>query len=306
MTVREKDIDVLGLGVIAVDVLMRVEGLPEEGAKAFGKGAAMQGGGLTATALVAVSRLGGRARMLGCLGRSRFAAQALSDLESEGVDTAGMLRKDGAEPVVAVVLVDVRSGQRTSIASFDGVTYPAPEELPADDLARARCVLLDQFSGGAGVALAERARAKGVPVVIDIESATPHAPELIRLASDVVLGEAFARKFTGAADAAGALEALWRTGEHTSVVVTRGAQGADARMREGVFHQDAFGVAVVDTTGCGDVFHGAYALCRGRGMPLKDAVRYASAVAALKTRRLGGRAGIPTHAEVEALLATQQ
>ncbi len=303
MSAREKDIDVLGLGVIAVDVLMRVEGLPEEGAKAFGRGAAMQGGGLTATALVAVSRLGGRARMLGCLGHSRFATQALADLQSEGMDTGGMLRKEGAEPVVAVVLVDTRSGQRTIIASFDGVTYPSIEEVPAADLARARCVLLDQFSGAAGVALAQAARARGIPVVIDIESATEHAAELVRLASDVVVGEAFARKFTGATDLRDALDALWRTGEHSSVVITRGAQGADARARDGVFHQDAFAVPVVDTTGCGDVFHGAFALCRGRGMPLRDAVRFASGAAGLKARRVGGRAGIPTGAELEAFLA---
>ncbi|HAK93951.1 MAG TPA: ribokinase [Planctomycetes bacterium] len=306
MAERANDIDVLGLGVITVDVLMRIKGLPEKGGKALAEGAALQGGGLTATALVAVSRLGGRARMLGCLGRSRLAAQAEADLAAEGVDVGGILRRDGAEPALAVVLVDTLSGQRTIMASLEGVAYPAFEELPAGDLARARCVLIDQHGGAAGVALARAARTRGIPVVIDAEAALPHTADLIALASDVVVGEAFALSFTGAPDIGTALEALWRTGDHASVVITRGARGADARSRDGAWRQDAFAVPAVDTTGCGDVFHGAFALCRARGMPLPDAVRFASATAALKTRCLGGRAGIPTRAEVEALLAERR
>ena len=90
------------------------------------------------------------------------------------------------------------------------------------------------------------------------------------------------------------------------VVQTLGDQGAWTSTHDDEFATPAFGVDVVDTTGCGDVFHGAFALCRARGMPLPDAVRFASAAAALKTRRMGGRAGIPTRAEVEALLAERR
>ena len=96
---RERRIDVLGVGVIAVDVLMQTPHLPREGHKTYASSAAMQGGGLVATALVAVSRLGGRARILGCLGRSRFAELALADLREEGVDVSDIMRKPGTEPV---------------------------------------------------------------------------------------------------------------------------------------------------------------------------------------------------------------
>jgi sugar/nucleoside kinase (ribokinase family) len=298
-------IDVLGLGVISVDILMQVPRLPAEEDKVFAASAALQGGGLTATALVAVSRLGGRGRILGCLGQSRFAEQALADLHDEGVDVAGILRRPGAEPVVAVVLVDQATGQRTIVASFAGVTYPRPDELPLVDVERAGCILVDSESGTASVALAEAARARGVPVVVDLESVNEHTATLVRLASDVVVGKRFVQDYLHTADIAGALEKLWSQGEHHSIVITRGALGVDWCSREGVFHRDAFPVRAVDTTGCGDVFHGAFALCRARRLPLSEAIRTASAAAALKTRRIGGRAGIPTPQELAEFLTGQ-
>ncbi len=305
MTEREKTsgIDVLGLGCIAVDILMQVPALPEEGSKVFAGGAVLQGGGLVATALVAVSRLGGQARILGCLGESRFAEQALYDLRDEGVDVSCILRKPGAEPVVAVVLVDEASGQRTIVASFQGVTYPAHDELPLADLDGARCVLVDQFGGEGSVALARAASERGIPVVVDLEDVNEWTDDLVVLARDVVVGEEFACTYTGTETRREALASLWESGDHSSVVVTCGADGADFVTDEGVFHQDAFRIPVVDTTGCGDVFHGAFALCRARGATVREAVAFSAAAAGLKVRRLGGRAGIPTAAEVRELLA---
>lgn len=296
-------IDVLGVGCIAVDILMRTPRLPREGDKVFASGATLQGGGLIATALVAVSRLGGRARLLGCLGTSRFAQQALEDLREEGVDVSGIARKAGAEPVVAVVLVDEQTGQRTIVASFEGVEYPVGEALPLDDLARARCVLVDQLGGEASVALARAARSRRLPVVVDLEGVNEWTDNLVALATDVVVGEEFARSYTGAEDRREALTHLWGAGGRNSVVITRGGDGADYVTADGMFHQPAFRVSVVDTTGCGDVFHGAFALARARGWTVRETVRYAAAVAALKARRLGGRAGIPTGEEVDAFLA---
>jgi sulfofructose kinase len=297
-TAKDAEFDVIGLGVIAIDILMRLPRLPDEGSKVFATSAAMQGGGLVATALVAVSRLGGRARIFGCLGQSRFAEQALDDLSREGIDVARIRRKPGAEPVVAVVMVDERNGQRTIVASFNGVTYPSPDEVPLEDVGAARCVLVDQEGGDAAVALAQAARAAGVPVVVDLETINASTDALVACASDVVVGESFARRYTGAEDRREAIDSLWRRGERTSVVVTCGAEGASYRTREGLFHQPAFAVPVVDTTGCGDVFHGAFALCRARGAPIVEAVAFSSAVAALKTRCLGGRAGIPSAEDV--------
>ena len=256
-----------------------------------------------ATALVAVSRLGGRARILGCLGDSRFAEQAFADLASEGVDVSAVLRTPGAEPVVAVVLVNDKTGQRTIVASFEGVTYPTSGELPTKTLDGVRCVLVDSLAGPSSVDLVRAAVARGIPVVVDLESINEFTDTLVRLASDVVVGEDFARAYTKQASIGEALDMLWDSGDHHSVVITRGAEGADVKSADGTWHQDAFRLPVVDTTGCGDVFHGAFALGRARGLPLTEVVTYATAVAGLKVRRLGGRAGIPTDAEVREFLS---
>jgi sugar/nucleoside kinase (ribokinase family) len=162
---------------------------------------------------------------------------------------------------------------------------------------------VDRFGGAGSVALARAAGERGIPVVVDLEDVNEWTDDLIALASDVVVGEEFALKYTGTTTRREALASLWESGDHTSAVITCGAEGADFATEDGVFHQDAFPMPVVDTTGCGDVFHGAFALCRARGAALRDAVAFSAAAAGLKVRRLGGRAGIPTEGEVRKLLA---
>jgi sugar/nucleoside kinase (ribokinase family) len=130
-----------------------------------------------------------------------------------------------------------------------------------------------------------------------------YTEDLVVLASDLVVGEEFALTYSGCASIEEALGFFWESGRHQSVVVTRGAEGAEVVSADGRWRQEAFRLPVVDTTGCGDVFHGAYALGRARGLPLRDIVLYATAVAGLKVRRLGGRAGIPTDEEVRRFLA---
>jgi ribokinase len=159
----------------------------------------------------------------------------------------------------------------------------------------------------ASLAAARLAGELGVRVTLDIESVRPRCEELLSL-TDVVIGSrGFAEAFSGAAGAREGARATYERvrgpGRGKVVVVTDGPRGSYVVAAEGEFHQPAFEVAVVDTTGCGDVYHGAFAWALARQMGLEEAARMASATAALKCRALGGRAGIPTRAEVEAFLA---
>jgi ribokinase len=152
------------------------------------------------------------------------------------------------------------------------------------------------------------AREAGVAVVADAEVHHERMAELLERCDVIIPSEDFACEATAASDYRDAARAMFDRHAQSSprpvVVVTAGTRGCFGVSRAGEFHQPAFRVPVVDTTGCGDVFHGAfiYAMCQGWDLP--RCAQLASATAALKCRRLGGRAGIPTRVEVDAFLAS--
>jgi sugar/nucleoside kinase (ribokinase family) len=142
-------------------------------------------------------------------------------------------------------------------------------------------------------------------VVADFESDEgPAFADLLTLVDHLILSRDFAAKLTGLAEPAAAAERLW-TDQRQAVVITDGAAGCwylGSGPRRPARHQPAFAVRAVDTTGCGDVFHGAYAAGLVAGMTLEERLRFAAAAAALKATRCGGQGGIPDRAAVEAFL----
>ena len=153
----------------------------------------------------------------------------------------------------------------------------------------------------ANLTAARWAREAGITVVLDADVVKPHIPELLELTDYIVASERFAREFTGETDVKRAAGRLLRDGV-TAVVVTAGDQGSFCASREIEFHCPAFQVKVVDTTGAGDVFHGAFDFGLLRGWDLQRTIRFASAVAAMTCRHPGGRAGIPALGEALAFL----
>ena len=167
-------------------------------------------------------------------------------------------------------------------------------------------LLVDHHGLEGTISRSEYARRSGIGVVADLER-DPGGPfaTLVELVDHLVLSQRFARELGGEADAARAAAGLWHAGRQ-AVVVTCGADGcwyADASTADRPQHFPAFEVAVVDTTGCGDVFHGEYAaaLAQGKGLPQRLAI--ATAAAALKATRRGGQAGCPKMSEVATFLA---
>ncbi len=298
--------DVLGFGAIALDNLLYLEHYPEADSKVPVLDSVRQGGGLTATALVAVARLGGRAAYAGVLGGDALSREAIEGLEAEGVDCSLVMQQPDARPVSAVVIIDNATGSRTILADPRRFVIRPPEAVDDALIAQARVLFLDQRIASTGRYAAERARRLGIPVVADIERLTdPGVHEMMALTDHLIVGQALAAELSGESDPARAAEALWRA-DRAAAIVTAGDRGAWFRTAEGgVRHQPAYPVSVVDTTGCGDVFHGAYALQLARGAAIPECVRYAAAAAALKATRPGGRTGIPTHERVLALLGTR-
>ncbi|MGI6366926.1 MAG: PfkB family carbohydrate kinase [Anaerolineae bacterium] len=291
--------DVLGYGAIALDDLLYLEHFPVPDTKMPIQHVVRQGGGLTATALVAVARLGGRAGYAGVLGSDSLSREAMEGLQQEGVDCEHVLRQEGAGPVRAVVIIDSSAGTRTILYEASHLTIRPSEAISDALLQSARVLFLDGRIAASGRQVAARARALGMPVVADVERLTDAGvEEMMEHTDHLIVGQALAAQVTGHSDPERACEALWRE-DRVAAIVTAGGCGSWYRTAgQPVRHQPIYPVEVVDTTGCGDVYHGAYALQLARGASVEQCVRYAAAVAALKATKPGGRTGIPSHAVV--------
>jgi len=299
--------DVLGLGYTAVDDLLYVEAYPPADSKARVWNRQRHCGGLTATALVAAARLGARCLYAGVLGSDELSAFVTGRLREEGIGLEYVQRQEQARPVHSVIVVDQRQHTRTIFYDWEGVAG-IPADWPPEEVIRAAGVLFVDQLGLPGMIRAARvALAAGIPVVADFESIppTPEFAELVALANHPIVSQEFAQNWTGCPNPAEAAAALW-SAERQAVVVTCGAAGCwylEAEQGSAPRHQAAYRVEAVDTTGCGDVFHGAYAAALARGQSLPERVRFASAAAGLKAAHAGGQRGIPTARQVHQFLS---
>jgi ribokinase len=296
--------DVLGLGCVAVDDLLYLAEYPAPDTKVRVNRRERSCGGLTANALVAAARLGARCAFAGTLGDDEDSRFVRDCLGREGIDLSVLVQRPGARPIHSTILVEETHHTRTILFDLTG-TIGASAEAPAAEVIRsARVLFVDHYGIEGMTRAAHIARQSGVAVVADLErDEWPGFAELLALVDHVLVSRDFALHLTGTAHPEQAVERLW-TAERRVVVVTCGADGCWYRGEEtGLVHQSAFAVPVADTTGCGDVFHGAYAAALAQGMPLAERIRFASAASALKATRAGGQAGYPTAAEVQRLLS---
>ena len=291
--------DIVGLGCAAVDDLLYVSAYPPPDSKVQIRRSERQGGGLTATALVAAAKLGAKCAYAGVLGDDELSEFMKQRLTRDGVDVSHVRLRPGARPIHSFIIVDESTQARNIFYDLEGV-YGAEPGWPDEAIIRSAGALYVDHFGVEGMCWAARiARAAGVPVVADLERGEmPGFSELLALVDHLIVSRAFGEKLTGTAHPMAAAIQLWRQDRHC-VVVTAGEAGcwytADGK---GVRHQPAFAVQAVDTTGCGDVFHGAYASALVRGMALPETVRFASAAAAIKATRRGGQDGAPQLREV--------
>jgi sulfofructose kinase len=300
-TARQKRFDVVGIGVSTVDLLMVVDELPGAELVQRAHASLLQGGGPVATALVAVARLGGRAAMIDKLGDDWRGTLILEEFEREGVATDYIACAKGRTSSVASVLVRRGDAARTIIYAPGDSGELSAAELPEEAIVSSRILHLNGRHLQASLAAARTAQLHGVPVSFDGGAGRygDGVRELMGLTDLCIVARQFACAFSKVEELAAAAAALLDCGPRI-VVITAGAEGSWIFDREGgCFHQPAFQMErVVDTTGAGDAYHGAFLFGMTNGYNLEQCARFASAVAAMNTLQLGGRSALPSCAEV--------
>lgn len=299
--------DVIGLGYCSDDYLGIVPHItPFDGDTVTMQDFAHDGGGPVSTALVTLAKLGARTAYLGVLGDDESGQFLLQAFGSAGVDTRFIQVHAGGRSPSCIVLVEEGTGRR-SIHCFRGQLPPYTLTEPARDaLRRARFLHLDGHSPHAVEEAATIIHRAGGQVVFDANRPRPQTPDILRHTDILIAAERFPLAFTGIHNLLEASRQIMALGPHM-MVTTLGPGGCFCVTPKEHFHVPGFSVPVVDTTGAGDAFHGAFifGLLR-QDWPLVEVARFANAVAAMNCRRLGGRAGLPTPEEVLDFLRSAQ
>jgi sulfofructose kinase len=298
--------DVLGLGAVAVDELIYVDSYPPPDQKAHVLRTDRQCGGLTATALVAAARFGAKCAYAGVLGDDELSQFAMARMRDEGIDLANVRFQQGTTPVHSYIIIDQKRATRNIFADSRAAIGADPNWPAAELIQNSRVLFVDHFGVEGMLRAAKIARAAGIPIVADLERESgPEFRALLDLVDHVVMSHGFACELTGAREPVEAVQRLWSK-ERNTVVVTSGEQGCWYRAQEidsEVHHQPAFKVDVVDTTGCGDVFHGVYAAALAEALDPQRRILLASAAAALKATQTGGQTGIRKRAALEEFIS---
>jgi sugar/nucleoside kinase (ribokinase family) len=328
---------IVGFGGNVVDCMLRLEGIhfPERRAdwpveeRPIAEWT-IQGGGIVATAMAAAGRLGARATMLTTVGDDAWGAFVISGFQRHGVDTSHVIVDPSTATGMTFILIGEKGSNRwvsaDMIADWDlppdlreavqwKKEHPRSHEGPQQpktyseaelaSLIEGEILNLGGFPAESSLTAARIAREKGIPVCYDMyvhRDALSLLPELLQNTTHCIPSREAARAFTGETDPEAMCRRLLSYGPEVGAV-TLGEEGVILATREEIMVQEAFQVPIVDTTGAGDVFHGAFSFGIVQGWELPRILAFSSAAAALNCHKLGGRAAIPTLPEVEAFLS---
>ena len=300
---------VIGLGMTTLDILMRLRNMPT-----WEKGTRMsdfrfEGGGPVGTAMVAAAKLGARVGFVGTAGNDEAAELKLRSMGEVGIDLSHLGIRDAPEDQIVFVYVHAESGERL----FAGVerwgdNALQPEELHRKYITSAEILHLEGFHQSAALQAAKWMQEAGKTVVLDGSKTTGRVRdsmrELVRYVDVLISGSGFVQGLTDVVDRDKAMQIALDIGP-SIVVQTEGDDGCYTVTRNDHFHIPAYDCEVFDTTGAGDVFHGAYIVGMLHGWTLKQNALFATAVSAMKCGSLGGRAGIPTFEQVTEYLMSK-
>jgi ribokinase len=289
---------VIGLGQASYDSLGLLASFPAEDEKIELAAVESQCGGPASTALVTLSRLGVRTSFLGAVGDDLAGMEIAKGLDAEEVESSFLKIRPGHTSQSAFIAITRGSGKRTIFWHRGSAPPLRKQEVDLSAFPNAELLHLDGLMIEASIEAARQAKARGMKVVMDAGTLREGSLELLPLVDTLIASERFASPLVGKETSPEqALRELSRfaPGE---LVITLGAKGSVGLSRADMIRQEAIPVVAVDTTGAGDVYHGAYIYGVLRGWPMEECMRFASVISAMKCREVGARRGIPRLEEV--------
>jgi sulfofructose kinase len=301
--VSRRAFDVVGVGSNSVDHVLVLPDVPPSllaSTKIRLRAQSVRCGGQTATTIGACRALGLTTSYVGVVGRDEDGRRVRDALTRRGIDVRYLVEHE-ASTQTATILIHPESGSRVVLSDRDARLTLRADEIPADLLADAHIVHIDDVDVAAAIDAAKTAQEAGGVVTSDIDHATDQTDELLAAVTIPIFAEDAPKVLTGLTDVEGALRKLRR--RHAGVLcVTLGERGAVALDGDQLHHQPAFPVDVRDTTGAGDVFRGGFIYGLRSGWPLPHILSFACAAAAVSCTRLGALDGVPLIEEVEQVL----
>ena len=289
---EEREFDVVGFGLNAVDHLCFVPEFPEPGSKPRVSKFLRTPGGQAASAMVLCSRLGLRAKYVGKVGGDETGRFSLASIRSAGVDTSDVVTVPGVTNQLAMIVVDERDGERTILWHRPAELETRPDELTAEKVAIGRILLIDGHDTAGAARAAEIAHEHGVLVVLDAESVKEGTDEVVARTDVLLASREFPRRFTGEANLDRAFDVLRQSGPRV-IGMTLGFLGSLVMGADGsIVSMPSYEVDVVDTTGAGDVFHGAFVYGLLSGWSGERTLSFSNAAAALCCTAPGARGGV--------------
>jgi len=297
------DFDVVGVGLNATDTVLIVPRFPPYAGKAPFEREVVSPGGQVASAMVACARLGLRAKYIGAIGDDERGRIQWESLQSTGVNLDHVQRRKGCPNQSAYIIVDRSSGERTVFWNRPECLSLQPADITPEQIVCARLLHIDGHDTAAVARAAGIAHQHGIPVTVDVDTIYHGFDRVLPFVDYLIASSEFPSAWTGRSDPFRALETLQQEYGMKVAAMTLGAHGALARAQGQYFYSPGYVVDCVDTTGAGDVFHGAFCYAVLQGMPMLAALEFSNAMAALNCTALGARSGIRGIDEIRALMA---
>jgi sugar/nucleoside kinase (ribokinase family) len=297
------EFDVVGVGLNATDTLLLVPHFPAYAGKAPYEEEIVSPGGQVASAMVACAHLGLRAKYIGAVGDDFRGHIQIESLRTTGVNLDHVQLRAKCANQSAYIIVDRSTGERTVLWHRPDCLRIDPEQISEDQITCARMLHIDGHDTAAVARAAAIARRHAIPVVLDVDTVYHGFDRVLPNVDYLVASSEFPAAWTGEQDPFRALETLQNSYGMKVAAMTLGAHGSLALVGGRFFYAPAYVVNCLDTTGAGDVFHGAFCYAVLQGMPINDVLEFSNAMAAINCTALGARGGICGVAEVRALMA---
>jgi sulfofructose kinase len=297
------EFDVVGIGLNATDTLILVNKFPAYAGKVAIEQEILSPGGQVASAMVTCASLGLRTKYIGTVGDDERGRVQRESLRNSGINLDHVQLRTGCPNQSAYIIIDQSTGERTVFWSRPECLRLDPEEITPEQITCARLLHIDGHDTPAVAHAARIARDHNIPVTVDVDTLYHGFDGVLPCVDYLITSSEFPSAWTSQRDPFRALELLQKEYRMKVAAMTLGAHGALARMDGRFIYSPAFVVNCVDTTGAGDVFHGAFCYAVLQGMPIREALDFCNAMAALNCTAIGARGGIRGRKDALALIS---